>query len=75
MHHAGPNELKKLTDIVWPEIDNLLKEEANVLFKELNQKVIFVEAALLIEADWYKDMNEVWVCWIPENEVCVSYLF
>jgi dephospho-CoA kinase len=64
-----PYELKKLTDIVWPEISKLLIEESEILFDKFNQKVIFVEAALLIEANWYKNMNEVWVCWIPENDV------
>lgn len=64
-----PEELKKLTDIVWPEISNLIKEEAAILFEKFNKKVIFVEAALLIEANWHKNMNEIWICSIPENEV------
>ena len=40
-------ELKKLTDIVWPEIRNLLDKEVESLFSQ-GKKIIVVEAALLL---------------------------
>ena len=67
------NELKKLTDIVWPEIKKLLEEEIEILFKN-NHQLIVVEAALLIEAEWHTIMNEIWVCLVTENKVN-GYLF
>lgn len=30
--------------------------------------MIFVEAALLIDAGWHENMNEIWVCYITEDE-------
>ena len=29
---------------------------------------IIIEAALLIEAEWYKLVNEIWVCVVPTDE-------
>jgi dephospho-CoA kinase len=69
-----PNELKKLTEIVWPEIKKLLEEEIDILFKQNNHKVIIIEAALLIEAEWHTNMNEIWVCIVTEDKVKI-YLF
>lgn len=63
-----PNELKKLTDIVWPEIRKLLNKEIENLFQQ-GKKIIIVEAALLLDANWNTGMNEVWVCFVPDEEV------
>ncbi len=64
----APSELKKLTDIVWPEIKNLLGDEIRNLY-EKGHKIIVVEAAVLLEADWQENMNEVWVAFVPDEEV------
>ena len=47
-----PEELKKLTDIVWPEIRNLLDKEVESLFLQ-GEKIIVVEAALLLGKNIY----------------------
>ncbi len=47
-----PEELKKLTDIVWPEIRNLLDKEVESLFLQ-GKKIIVVEAALLLGKNIY----------------------
>ncbi len=60
-------ELKKLTDVVWPEIQNLVTENIAALFSQ-GHKIIVVEAALLIDANWNEGMNEVWVCFVPDEE-------
>lgn len=62
-----PNELKKLTDIVWPEIKSLLQEQVDSLFNS-GHKIIVAEAAVLIDAKWHESMNEVWVCFVPYEE-------
>ena len=61
--------LKKLNEIVWPEILNILRTQINFLFENENKRIIIVEAALLIDAEWHKAMNEVWVCYLPVEEV------
>ena len=63
----SPAELKKLTDIVWPEIKRLLEKEVEYLF-EIGHKLIVVEAAVLLEANWQDKMNEVWVVFVSNNE-------
>jgi len=64
---ANPDKLKQLTDIVWPEIKRLLEIEIHKQFEKGNG-LIFVEAALLIDAGWHENMNEIWVCYITEDE-------
>jgi dephospho-CoA kinase len=61
------SELKKLTDIVWPEIQALVDQQVEDLFSK-GYRIIVVEAALLIDASWHKKMNEIWVCFVPEEE-------
>lgn len=61
------DELKKLTDIVWPEIQKLLDKQIESLFSKGN-RIIVVEAALLLDANWNANMNEVWVSFIPDEE-------
>lgn len=60
-------ELKKLTDIVWPEIKRLRDIEIRRLFEEGN-KIIVVEAAVMLEAKWHTNVNEIWVVFVPEDE-------
>ena len=64
-----PNELKKLNEIVWPEIKNLTNKEINRLYNIEGKKIIVIEAAVLFEAKWEDIMNEIWVCFIPDEEV------
>ncbi len=61
------DELKKLTDIVWPEIRRLIEMEIWNLFENGN-RIIIVEAAVLLEAEWNSVVNEIWVCFVPPEE-------
>lgn len=61
------DELKKLTDIVWPEIKRLRDIEIKKLFEKGN-KIIVVEAAVMLEAKWHSNVNEIWVVFVPEDE-------
>jgi len=81
----SPDELKKLTDIVWPAILNLTQERIDHLFKEgnkinclydivlnqwfLGKRVIVLDAAVLLEAKWTVAVNEIWIASIPPKEV------
>lgn len=66
-----PDELKRLTDIVWPEINRMAKDEIRAALAENPARVVVLEAAVLLEAGWQKDMDEVWVV-IVDPEVAVA---
>ena len=56
-----PGELKKLTDIVWPEIRRLADLEIEAERARRPDAVVVLEAAVLIEAGWQRGLDEVWV--------------
>jgi dephospho-CoA kinase len=58
---ADPDQLKRLTSIVWPRTIERIRE----LIAEMRQKgethPIVVEAAILIEANWQPMCDEIWL--------------
>ncbi|MBF0350098.1 MAG: dephospho-CoA kinase [SAR324 cluster bacterium] len=61
---ADPEKLKQLNAISRPQIARMFAEE----IKQLSgQKIVFLEAAILIEAGWHKSCHEVWVVTTDEN--------
>lgn len=65
-----PGELKKLTDIVWPEIRRLTQLEIAAALQEDPDRVVVLEAAVMLEAGWNRSTDEVWVV-IVEPDVAV----
>ena len=64
-----PDELKKLTDIVWPGIRKLAGEDLSELETAGNQLAV-LEAAVLFEAGWEDLVDEIWVVVVdPEQAV------
>ena len=57
---GDPVQMKRLTDILWPEIRRLAKEEISEC-KRRGIDVIVLEAAVLVEAEWTDLVDEVWV--------------
>lgn len=57
---GDPEQMKRLTDILWPEIRRLAKEEIAEC-KQRGVDVIVLEAAVLVEAEWTDLVDEVWV--------------
>jgi phosphopantetheine adenylyltransferase/dephospho-CoA kinase len=55
-----PDEMKRLTDIVWPGIRELAGQELERL-ESAGERTALLEAAVLIEADWLDLVDEVWV--------------
>ena len=53
-------QMKRLTDIVWPEIHRLAKDEIAEC-RRRRAEVVVLEAAVLIEAEWLDIVDEVWV--------------
>ncbi|XP_064088387.1 LOW QUALITY PROTEIN: bifunctional coenzyme A synthase-like [Macrobrachium nipponense] len=59
--------LEQLNSIVWPEIARLAKERIDTFSRE-GIKVVILDAAVLLEADWDKFCHQVWVCIIKRDE-------
>lgn len=56
-----PEQLKRLTDIVWPEIRRLAESEIAEISAASSERIIVLEAAVLFEAGWDDVGDEVWV--------------
>ena len=57
---GAPDQMKRLTDIVWPEIRRMAQEEF-ATERRKGTEIVVLEAAVLIEADWIDLVDEVWV--------------
>jgi dephospho-CoA kinase len=58
-----PDQMQKLTDVVWPltraRLEQMRREEAP------RTRILVLEAAVLIEANWIDLVDEVWVVSVP----------
>lgn len=68
---ADPDELKKLTDIVWPEIRRMAELEINALDAIDPDCICILEAAVLFEAGWENMADEVWVI-VVDRETAIE---
>ena len=66
-----PEQLKKLTGIVWPAIRSLAEAEIASVKRDGNTAVIVLEAAVLFEAGWDDIGDEVWVN-IVDRDVAIA---
>ncbi|XP_069608026.1 bifunctional coenzyme A synthase [Ranitomeya imitator] len=64
---GNKDQLKRLTDIVWPAIASLAKEAVEEAAAE-GISVCVMDAAVLLEAGWNEMVHEVWTVIIPEQE-------
>ncbi len=62
-----PEELRRLTDIVWPLIRELAEQEIGEIGASNPQRVIVLEAAVLLEAQWDDLVDEVWVVVVDQS--------
>ncbi|XP_018392343.1 PREDICTED: bifunctional coenzyme A synthase [Cyphomyrmex costatus] len=60
-------QLKKLNKLIWPLILQEAKKEITIFYKK-HHYIVVLEAAVLIQAEWQNECNEIWTCIIPENE-------
>ena len=51
--------------MVWPAV----RDDCLTKIQEANPRVAFLDAALLLEAGWADALHEVWVTFVPEEEV------
>ncbi|KAM8945236.1 bifunctional coenzyme A synthase isoform 2-T2 [Lycaon pictus] len=64
---GNKKQLKILTDIMWPVIAKLAREEMDQAMAE-GKHVCVIDAAMLLEAGWQNMVHEVWTVVIPETE-------
>ena len=62
---SDPANMKKLTDIMWPRMADIVAERIEEQ-KTRGTEVMVVEAAVLLEAKWDSLTDEVWVTVSPE---------
>ena len=58
---ADGGDLKRLTDIVWPEIRRLAVDDIASARAADPHAVVVLEAAVLLEAGWQSAVDETWV--------------
>lgn len=66
-----PDELKKLTDIVWPEIRRLAELEIAGFDAIYPDGIVILEAAVLFEAGWQDIGEETWVV-VVDRETAIE---
>ncbi|XP_010174939.1 bifunctional coenzyme A synthase-like, partial [Antrostomus carolinensis] len=64
---GNQERLKSLTDIVWPEMAQMVKEQIREADAQ-GKAVCVLDAAVLLEAGWEAMVHEVWTAIIPEEE-------
>ncbi|BFU23624.1 dephospho-CoA kinase, putative [Entamoeba histolytica HM-1:IMSS-B] len=57
---TNKKQLKKLNEIMWNSIENKIKEQIQQLEIQ-GEKIVAVEAALLIRTNWMSWMDMIWV--------------
>lgn len=67
-----PDELKRLTDVVWPGIRRLASESLSE-FETAGNHLAVLEAAVLFEAGWEDLCDEIWVV-VVEPDLAVERL-
>ncbi|CDW57613.1 Bifunctional coenzyme A synthase [Trichuris trichiura] len=60
------NKRQILNRIVWPRIAEMVVEEIRRVGQ--NNRIVVVEAAVLLEAGWESLVHEVWLTYVPEGE-------
>ena len=68
-----PEQLRRLTDIVWPQIRAFAEREIADLAERDPGGVAVLEAAVLLEAGWEDLADEVWVV-LVETETAIARL-
>ena len=65
------SQMQKLEAIVWPEIWKMAQEKIAFMWKKQNKNVIIVDAAVLLQAGWKENVNQLWVS-IVDTETAVQ---
>jgi len=67
---ADPAKLARLNSILHPRVETLIHQQFGQWAREGNRKAAFVEAALLVEANYHKKLDGLVVTWCrPEQQL------
>lgn len=66
---ADKNKLNELNQIVWPELLDRVKAVIESIRQKNEKSVVIIEAAVLLQANWDKEMHEVWSLFVPPERV------
>ena len=58
---GNESALRQLTDIVWPSIRAMAEKEIANAQRSAPERIVVLEAAVLIEADWLDLADQIWV--------------
>ena len=58
---GNESALRQLTDIVWPSIRAMAEKEIADAQRSAPERIVVLEAAVLIEADWLDLADQIWV--------------
>jgi len=56
-----PEQLRRLTDIVWPATRRLVEQQIATIRAEEPEGIVVLEAVALLEAGWEPLVDEIWV--------------
>ena len=65
---ADPSQLKALNEISHPIIAEMVLKEFESIVSDDSRCIVFLEAALLIEANWYNMCHHIWVVTLDASE-------
>lgn len=65
-------KLNELNQIVWPELLVEVERRIEKVRTEKSHDVVVIEAAVLLQAGWQRNMHEVWSLIVPSERVCVA---
>ena len=65
---ADPSQLKALNEISHPIIAEMVLKEFESIVSKDSRGIVFLEAALLIEANWYNMCHHIWVVTLDAAE-------
>ena len=68
---GDPSKLKQLTDIAWPAIRELARQEIERVKRKTPEQIVVLEAAVLLEAGWQDLVDQIWVV-VVEPEVAIA---
>lgn len=68
---GDPDALRRLTDIVWPEILRLARQQMAEAEARDPASIVVLEAAVLFEAGWQDAVDEVWAV-VVSPEVAIE---
>lgn len=66
---ADKAKLEELNGIVWPRLLLSVKELINEAGKAKPNAIVIIEAAVLLQANWQKEVHEIWSLIVPPKRV------